>query len=107
MSGRLLSKKRARAPEADAGWTLEPHVCRHCFGRLVSQALPDGDVRYQCTNCGAEAVGLESDVLCACGTALRKHGSGSAPVSAGLRCQPNPSPSPDFPSLFVAAEART
>lgn len=77
-------------------------MCRHCFGRLVSRGQ-----RYLCTNCGADAVGPKPDVLCACGTMLRRHGSGAAPVSAGLVCQPNPAPTPDFPSLFVAAEART
>lgn len=96
-----ISKKPARAPETQ-GWTLEPHVCRHCFGRLVSQGS-----RYLCTNCGAEAVGDAPDVLCACGTTLRRHGSAAAPMNAGLRCQPNPAPTPEFPSLFVAAEVRT
>lgn len=87
-------------------------MCRHCFGRLVSRCAADagGDcdkTRYLCTNCGAEAVGLEPAVLCSCGTALRRHGPAAAPMNAGLRCQPNPEPTPDFPSLFVASEVRT
>ncbi len=109
LSGGRSPKKRARAMAegADATrWSLEPHVCRHCFGRLVSQVRPDGDVRYHCTNCGAEAVGLEPSVLCACGLALRNHGPAGGVIDANLRCQPNPSPSPEFPSLFVAAEPR-
>jgi hypothetical protein len=42
--------------------------------------------------------------LCACGLQVRRAG---VLVDAGLRCQPNPAPTPDFPSLFVAAEAPT
>jgi len=103
----LGAKKRARAPDAAASWALEPHVCRHCFGRLASTDAGEGRRRYQCTNCGAEAVGLSPDVLCSCGLKLRHHGPGGGLVDAGLRCQPNPSPTPDFPSLFVAAEAAT
>lgn len=102
-----ISKKSARAHETQAdGWTLETHVCRHCFGRLVSRALADRRA-YLCTNCGAEAVGESPDVLCSCGTTLRRHAGVSSPVNAGLRCQLNPSPSPDFPSLFVASEVKT
>ena len=82
-------------------------MCRHCFGRLASTDAGEGRRRYQCTNCGAEAVGLSPDVLCSCGLKLRHHGPGGGLVDAGLRCQPNPSPTPDFPSLFVAAEAAT
>ena len=106
VSAHSLAKKRAHAHDA-AAWRLEPHVCRHCFGRLASTGAPGGARRYQCTNCGAEAVGLTPDVLCSCGLKLRSHGPGGGLVDAGLRCQPNPSPSPEFPSLFVAAEART
>lgn len=102
-------KMRVRAPDADAGWLLEPHVCRHCFGRLVSKAdgARPGAWRFLCTNCGAEEVGAAPAVLCACGIQLRNHGPGPDLVDAGLRCQPNPEPSPDFPSLYVAAEPRT
>lgn len=103
----VAAKKRARAPVDGAIWALEPHVCRHCFGRLASTDAGEGRRRYQCTNCGAEAVGLSPDVLCSCGLKLRHHGPGGGLVDAGLRCQPNPSPSPEFPSLFVAAEAAT
>lgn len=101
------AKKRARVPDAAASWALEPHVCRHCFGRLASTDAGEGRRLYQCTNCGAEAVGLSPDVLCSCGLKLRHHGPGGGLVGAGLRCQPNPSPTPEFPSLFVAAEAAT
>ena len=104
---KVVAKKRARGAVDGATWTLEPHVCRHCFGRLASTGAPDGARRYHCTNCGAEAVGTAPDALCSCGLKLRNHGPGGGLVDAGLRCQPNPSPSPEFPSLFVAAEVRT
>lgn len=104
------TKKRARAmapgPDETWAWSLEPHVCRHCFGRLLSQPAA-GRTRYLCSNCGAEAHGDAPSVLCACGLALRNHGPAGGTLDAGLRCQPNPAPSPDFPSRFVAAEPRT
>lgn len=100
-------KSRARAPGPDAGLRLEPHVCRLCFGRLVSTPGEDGHRRYQCTNCGAAADGETPAVLCACGLTFRRHGRADQAQDAGLRCQLNPSPTPEFPSLYVAAEART
>jgi hypothetical protein len=101
-------KKRGRARQGSApGWTLEPHVCRECFGRLLSQPRARGRRLYVCANCGTEAVGRAVDVLCACGLKLRNHGPGAPLVDAGIRCQPNPDPRPDFPSVFVAAEPRT
>lgn len=108
--GIKATKKRARAsvtaPNTGVTWVLEPHVCRHCFGRLASRR--DGaQTRYECTNCGADATGRAPDVLCACGLALRNHSPAGGTLDAGLRCQPNPAPSPDFPSRFVAAEPRT
>lgn len=96
------SRTRQPAPDATRLWTLEPHVCRSCFGRLVS--TPDqasGKTRYLCTNCGAGAVAESADAVCACGMQVR--GPTGAPVDAGLRCKPNPDPRPDFPSCFVAA----
>lgn len=93
--------KKTRAPDADA-WRLEPHVCRKCFARLASREVCDDvDRVYQCTNCGATEVGADAAVLCSCGTKLRRLGK---LIDAGIRCQPNPSPSLEFPSLFVAGE---
>jgi DNA-directed RNA polymerase subunit RPC12/RpoP len=103
-----IQKKRGRARQGPTpGWTLEPHVCRECFGRLLSQPRARGHRLYVCANCGTEALGRAADVLCACGLKLRNHGPGAPLVDAGLRCQPNPEPRPEFPSLFVAAEPRT
>jgi len=94
-------KTRVRATP-DASFSLEDHVCRVCFARLVSEAVGGKRRRYLCTNCGAEASGTTPDVLCACGLRLRASGSGDGTVDAGLRCQPNPKPTPEFPSLVVA-----
>lgn len=93
------------------GMRLEPHVCRVCFSRLVSEPVPGaagGLRRYSCTNCDAVAPGLDASVLCCCGIKLRKSGksgrTGLTEVDAGIRCVRNPSPTAEFPSLFVAAE---
>lgn len=93
-------KKPARAPDvAPPPTRLEPHVCRHCFGRLVSRQA--GDAReFECTNCGASVVGPSVDALCACG-----HPAPVGVFSGLLRCAPNPNPTPEFPSLFVAVPA--
>lgn len=95
-------------PQEAHAWTLEPHVCRGCFSRIVSR--PAGYNRvYQCTNCGAEAVGASPDVLCSCGIKIRRPTkgakSGQTLVDAGVRCAPNPDPRPGFESLFVALES--
>lgn len=92
--------KNARARDPEPAFSLEPHVCRHCFGRLLSTT--EGDARrYVCSNCGACASGTSPAVLCACGMTLK----GKGPAGPLLACAPNPSPTPEFPSLFVAAAA--
>ena len=90
-------------------WQLEPHICRNCFSRLASQPLPGGSRHYACTNCGATADAGCADALCCCGIKIRKMGRGGkagALVDAGVRCIPNPSPTPEFPSLYVASEVK-
>lgn len=125
VSGHSLPRPRAPAPARDAAptqescapgdatqdscaWRLEPHICRACFSRLVSQPTQGGR-RYLCTNCGQEAHGHDASVLCCCGLKIRRPSrtgkSGVALVDAGVRCQPNPDPRPEFPSLYVAMEA--
>lgn len=95
-------KKNAGAGDDATGWALEPHVCRHCFSRLVSKTDGSGVVQARCPNCDAVSAG-GVDSLCACGIRLRRDGpAGTRLVDAGIRCKPNPSPSPEFPSLFVA-----
>lgn len=97
-------KKRARAPDAAMPPTrLEPHVCRHCFGRLVSRPLVDEPPNlreFECSNCGATVVSSSVEDLCACG-----HPAPAGVRSGLLRCTKNPNPTPEFPSLFVAVPA--
>lgn len=90
---------------------LEPHICRHCFGRLASHEifLSNGSIgrEFVCTNCGAAAEGQDASVLCCCGIKVRKPGEDSRviddEVDAGIRCHPNPNPTPAFPALIVAS----
>lgn len=93
-------------------YRLEPHICRHCFGRIGSTELVtaggDGHARqYTCTNCGASSKGPDASVLCCCGIKLRKPGDDGKPgpemVDAGIRCHENENVRPDFPALYVAS----
>ncbi|MBB3017638.1 hypothetical protein FHR70_000678 [Microvirga lupini] len=98
---------RAIERENTSGWRLEQHCCRNCFGRIASIKHPDGGRTYQCTNCGLEGHGHKPDVVCSCGTKLRKYKgdgrTGVVMVDAGIRCHPNKRVSPEFPSLIVAS----
>lgn len=115
--GRARAPAREAAPvqescapgtETQDSWRLEPHICRACFSRLVSRGADGADRRYHCTNCGLEAVAASAEALCCCGTKIRRptkgSKSGTTLVDAGIRCVVNPVPTPDFPSVIVAAE---
>lgn len=111
------SETGVSAPDPSAkkneAWQLEPHICRKCFGRIVSQLVAEpatgAELRvYKCSNCGAEAQHTHADAVCCCGIRIKKAGrngtkSGSL-VDAGVRCIPNPERSPMFPSEYVASE---
>ena len=116
--GRARAPAREAAPaqessnsdaETQESWRLEPHICRACFSRLVSQGADGAMRRYHCTNCGLEAVAPGADALCCCGTKIRRPTkgakSGHTLISAGLKCVVNPDPTPDFPSVIIAMEA--
>lgn len=102
------------AAKKNEAWNLEPHICRKCFGRLVSRvvpgSVPGAELRvYQCTNCGAEAQHTNADAICCCGIKIKRAGrngtkASSTLVDAGVRCIPNPEISPMFPSQYVASE---
>ncbi len=91
-------------------WRLEPHVCRTCFGRIMSRPGERvGERVFRCSNCGTEASGSDAAVLCCCGVTMRKaarNGSrhGGTQVNAGIRCITNPEPSPLLPGEIVAME---
>lgn len=105
-----LSLVPQRMPEPTPRWVLESHVCRCCFGRIVSRPISasDADHEYLCTNCGARAESADPSSICSCGIKIRKRNapgrSGGAMIDARIRCMANPSPSPEFPSLIVASE---
>lgn len=104
-----LSLVPPRLPAREANWALEPHVCRCCFGRIVSRVVAQTEEQeYLCTNCGARAEGHTAAVVCSCGMKIRKRNasgrSGGPMIDAGVRCMINPNPLPEFPSLFVAGE---
>lgn len=107
------AEKRAREAKSgqttqDYAWHLEPHVCRHCFGRMASRALSETQHEFLCTNCMALTVAESAVDACCCGLKIRKRNgtgrSGGPMVDAGVRCIPNPEKSPAFPSAYVASE---
>lgn len=79
-------------------WRLEPHVCRVCFGRIVSRAADqDGKRLYRCACCGVSEPGASARVLCSCGVKLNAR-------SAGIRCEPNKNKTAEFPFEIVARQ---
>jgi hypothetical protein len=88
-------------------YRIEPHVCVSCMGRVLSRALPDPDGAapappsrlYRCAECGIERVGQAPEIICACGFKV----SGRATI--GLRCEPNPGKSSEFPAEIIAVQA--
>lgn len=100
-SGTVLATKKMRGREAGVEYSLEPHVCRRCFGRLLSAPGTGNNRRYVCSNCGDSASGPSPSVLCACGMTLKERG----PNVRLLACAPNPNPTAELPSLFVATAA--
>ena len=73
------------------GWSLAPHVCRQCLGRVLEQ-----DGAFLCSNCGLSCK-EEPWGICGCGLRAR------SPIAkrAGFRCVPNPTPSPATPAEIV------
>lgn len=89
------------------GWSLEPHICRKCFGRLLSRSTDSGQREYLCSNCGDLASGASPAVSCACGIRMRKpvegKRMGNATIDAGIRCHLNPTRNAEFPAEYVAS----
>ncbi len=77
-------------------WSITPHVCSKCLGRVLVTENKDGSQTARCSNCGAEGEGGHKSI-CACGLKLK---SGK---SAGLKCVANPNRSADLPSEIVAS----
>lgn len=86
------------AREVGPLWALSDHVCRCCFGRVLVRETFDHKRVYRCSNCGIEKEGRSEAAICACGMKL-KNGT-----DAGIRCQVQEQPTPEFPSQVVAAQ---
>jgi hypothetical protein len=79
-------------------WRLEQHICRVCFGRILShKAEAEGARIYRCADCGTQTEGAAARVICCCGAKLNAR-------SAGIRCEPNQSKRPEFPFEIVARQ---
>jgi hypothetical protein len=87
-------------------WELTDHACRVCFGRVLKgdmpadYAGPDAEHvhRWRCSNCAAQGISRLVSSVCACGMRLK---SGR---DAGIRCERNPAPTPEFPSEVTASQ---
>lgn len=82
----------------DAGhlWNLTPHVSRCCYACVLARRGAGERLVYRCSNCGVEAEGRDASVICACGS-VQTDGS-----DAGIRCQINDDPTPEYPGEIVA-----
>lgn len=77
-------------------WTLEPHLCRSCGGRLLSRpSIRSND--YRCARCGTEAEASSPEAICFCGIRV-----GSIGRDAGVRCTRNPHPTHNVPDEIIA-----
>ena len=81
------------------GWIITDHICRVCFSRVLLRETFDHRKIYRCAGCGAEQEGRSEAAVCCCGIRLK---SG---IDAGIRCQVNANPTPEFPAQIVAAQA--
>lgn len=79
-------------------WILTEHVCRVCFGRVLSRITATGTV-VRCANCGTQLVDEPVSHLCCCGLKT------AAGKDAGLRCQRNAQPTPEQPAELAVVYA--
>lgn len=75
-------------------WTVIDHVCRFCYGRLLTRVNEKNETVVRCADCETEMIGRHES-LCACGAKLRNG------QIAGLKCQLNPSPTVEQPARVV------
>jgi hypothetical protein len=80
-------------------WSLTPHVCRCCFGRVLMRETFDHRRIYRCANCGVEREGKSETAICCCGIKLK------GGKDAGIRCEVNSDRTPEFPSEVIATQA--
>jgi hypothetical protein len=82
----------------DERWTLAPHWCRWCLGRIVHFGQ-----RYRCANCGAEVTGAQDGIpaaICGCGIQI---GEGRLRGRRLFSCAPNPCRTTTAPAEVVIA----
>lgn len=82
-------------------WAVEDHVCRACFGRVLSRESIAGKRVYRCACCGIEREGHGPSALCACGIKLRQ---GHGPMDGGIRCLVNKQRTPENLAEVVAMQ---
>lgn len=89
-----MSAKR----EPMQGWVITDHICRVCFSRVLMRETFDRKRVYRCAGCGAEAQGASEAAICCCGIKLKTG------VDAGIRCERQASPTPEFPAEITASQ---
>jgi len=89
------------AARDDYQWAITPHCCRVCFSRVLVRETFDRRRIYRCAGCGVEKEGRSEAAICSCGMKLKTG------VDAGIRCEPNPMRSPEWPAEITAAQAST
>jgi len=70
------------------------HVCRICYGRLLSLKDDSGADHIECADCGTKKKGTHL-ALCACGNRFLTG------KKAGFRCVKNTDKSPERPNEIV------
>lgn len=89
----------AKAREPIEGWIITDHICRVCFSRVLMRETFDRRRIYRCAGCGVESEGRSEAAVCCCGMRLKTG------VDAGIRCQRNDRPTPEFPAEITATQA--
>lgn len=74
-------------------YTLTDHLCRNCSSRILRASGPKP--YYRCSQCDWRTEGTSPMRICMCGS-QKMNGK-----PTGLKCQRNPSPTPENPGEIV------
>ncbi|MEX3764415.1 hypothetical protein [Paraburkholderia phenoliruptrix] len=85
--------------DAVMAYYFTDHICRVCFGRVMTRVTFDRRRLYCCADCGVELEGKSEAAVCCCGIKL-KNGR-----DAGIRCRSNDERSPESPFVIIAEQA--
>ena len=80
---------------SEATWTITPHVCSGCFGRILQSGAT-----FRCSGCEAEAADSPAEI-CGCGISLGPLALRAGLAGSRFRCGRNPRRGPDSPAQFV------